>query len=46
MTQISSSLIWKRLLIENRKIVTACEIEQLAKELGKDKKRSLYYLLE
>lgn len=46
MTQISSSLIWKRLLIENRKIVTTCEIEQLAKELGKDKKRSLYYLLE
>jgi predicted transcriptional regulator of viral defense system len=46
MTQISSSLIWKRLLIENKKIVTTCEIEQLAKKLDKDKKRSLYYLLE
>jgi len=46
MTQISSSLIWKRLLIENKKMVTTCEIEQLAEELDKDKKRSLYYLQE
>lgn len=46
MTLISTSLIWKRLQIENKKIVTTSEIEQLALELGKNKKRSVYYLLE
>lgn len=46
MTQTSASLIWKRLLVENKKMVTSSEIEQLALELGKNKKRSVYYLLE
>lgn len=46
MTQIKASLIWKRLLIQNKKIVTSKEIEQLAEELDKNRKRSLYYLQE
>ncbi len=46
MTQNSASLIWKRLQIENKKIVTSNEIEKLAEEIDKDKKRSLYYLQE
>ncbi len=46
MTQNSASLIWRRLLVENKKIVTRSEIEKLALELDKDEKRSLYYLQE
>ena len=46
MTNIKASLIWKRLLVQNKKMVTSQEIEKLAEELGKDKKRSLYYLQE
>ena len=46
MTNIKASLIWRRLLVQNKKIVTSKEIEKLAEELGKDKKRSLYYLQE
>ena len=41
-----ASLIWKRLLIQEKKIATSDEIRELAKELGKDEERSLYYLQE
>ena len=46
MTRMKTSLIWKRLLIEEKKIVTSGEIKSLAHELGKDEERSLYYLQE
>ena len=46
MTQMKTSLIWKRLIIQDKKIVTSDEIKDLANELGKDGERSLYYLQE
>ncbi len=46
MTQMKTSLIWKRLIIQDKKIVASDEIKNLAKELGKDGRRSLYYLQE
>jgi len=46
MTQESFSLIWKRLLLEQKKMVTTNQIEKLALKLDKNKKRAVYYLQE
>lgn len=46
MTKDSYSLIWKRLLVEQKKMVTTSQIEELALKLGKNKKRAVYYLQE
>ncbi len=43
---MKTSLIWKRLLIVGKKIVGSSEIKSLARELGKNEERSLYYLQE
>ncbi len=43
---MKTSLIWKRLLILEKKIVTSGEIKELADKLGKDEERSIYYLQE
>ena len=46
MTQLSSSLIWKRMLLDGKRMVTSCEVRALARELGKHERRSLTYLQE
>ena len=46
MTQMRASLIWKRLLIQDKRIVTSGEIKELANQLGKNEERSLHYLQE
>ncbi len=43
MTQNSSSFIWKRLLIEQNKMVTTEQGQHIAVILGKNKKRAAYY---
>ena len=46
MTRKTSSLIWRKLLIEGNKIVTSNRVREIADELGKDYPRALSYLLE
>ncbi len=46
MTQMKTSIIWKKLLVEGRKMVTSGEIQSLANEIGRGEERSLYYLQE
>ena len=46
MTKITTPLIWKKLIIEGRKIATSAEIRQMALDLGKGDERSLRYLQE
>jgi len=43
---MKTSVIWKKLLVESRKIVTSEEIQSLANKIGREKERSLYYLQE
>ena len=43
---MEASLVWKKLLIEGKKITTTKEITALASEIDRDEKRSLYYLQE
>ncbi len=41
---MKTTLVWRRLLIEDHRIVTSAEIHELAKELGKDGPRTVQYL--
>lgn len=43
---MKTSLIWKKLLVEGKKIVTSGDIHALANEIGRREERSLYYLQE
>lgn len=45
-TAMTASLIWRKLLVDGRKMATSREIQDLANELGRNPKRSLYYLQE
>jgi len=45
-TRQTSSVIWRKLLIEGNKVVTSDRIRRIADELGKDYTRALGYLLE
>lgn len=43
---MKASIIWKKLLVEGRRMVTSGEIQSLANEIGRGEERSLYYLQE
>ena len=43
---MEASAIWKKLLVDGKKITTTNEIHALSTEIGRDEKRSLYYLQE
>ena len=43
---MKTSIIWKKFLLEGKKIITSGEIQALANEIGRNEKRSLYYLQE
>ncbi|MFW6196132.1 MAG: type IV toxin-antitoxin system AbiEi family antitoxin domain-containing protein [Thermoplasmatota archaeon] len=43
---MKASTVWEKLRIENKKIVTSDEVKDLAEKIGKDRERTLYYLLE
>ncbi|MFH0815300.1 MAG: hypothetical protein V1934_00575 [Methanobacteriota archaeon] len=46
MTEMNTPTIWRKLLVDGRRIVTSGEIKALAKRLDKDETRSLRYLME
>ncbi len=46
MTEMNIPAIWRKLLVEERRIVTSDEIRELAAQAGKKGDRSLRYLLE
>jgi len=46
MTEMNIPAIWKKLLVEGRRIVTSSEIMELAAQAGKKGDRSLRYLIE
>ena len=43
---MKTTVIWKKFLVEGKRIVTSGEIHALANEIGRAEKRSLYYLQE
>ncbi len=46
MTAMNTSAIWKKLLVEGRRIVASGEIRDLAARVGREGDRSLRYLIE
>ncbi len=46
MTEMSITAIWRKLIVEERRIVTSGEIRELAARAGKNGDRSLRYLIE
>ena len=44
MTPMKTNLIWEKLLIENRKIVSSDEVKKLAQQLDKDESDAIKYL--
>ncbi len=46
MTEMSIPAIWRKLIVEERRIVTSGEIRELAARAGKNGDRSLRYLIE
>ncbi|OGS42066.1 MAG: hypothetical protein A3K67_00415, partial [Euryarchaeota archaeon RBG_16_62_10] len=46
MTNSATTLVWKKLVLQGKDIVTSDEIRRLAGDLGKDESRSLRYLQE
>jgi len=46
MTKSTTAFVWKKLILQGRRIVTSAEIKRLARDLGKDDNRSLRYLQE
>ena len=43
---MNASLIWKKLLVDGKKIATTEDIASIAREIKRNEKRSLYYLQE
>lgn len=46
MTQLSTTVIWKKLVLEGVKVVSSDHIKELVDKVGKDEVRSLRYLQE
>ena len=46
MTYMKTSMIWKKLVVDNQRIITSDEIRDMSKKLGKEYPRSLRYLQE